>query len=419
MKENGHKEMSQGCKNSLHGNLPKMVRSFLLLTCLVLMVMGMNSQAEEPALKGELIFPEQSKHCHGSSLVECPDGNLLACWFYGSGERSADDVLIQGARRKKGEATWSPVFLMADTPGFPDCNPVLYLDVKGRLHLFWITVLAHGWEHSLLKVRTATDFTSDGPPNWSWQDNILLDPGSQFAERIAAVFNELDPEEGLWSEYAPAYTGMILEAAKDPIKIQTGWMTRIHPVTLPSGRILLPLYSDGFNVGLMAISDDGGGNWYSSSPLVGMGPIQPTVARKKDGTLVAYLRDSGGSPQRVLKSESKDEGITWSAAIDTDIPNPGSSLEVVVLADGHWLMVFNDTEQGRHSLAATLSDDEGQTWKWQRHLESTPARQGVFAYPSVIQAQDGKIHATYTHNINDRKSIKHVEFNVEWILQGE
>jgi predicted neuraminidase len=391
----------------------------LMLACLISGIWGVCGWADDAQLAGELIFPPQEKHCHGSSLVECPDGSLLACWFYGSGERNADDVLIQGARKRNGEKEWSPVFLMADTPGFPDCNPVLQVDGQGRLHLYWITVLAHGWEHSLLKVRTATDYQSEGSPKWSWQDTILLNPGKQFADRIADVFKELDPEEGIWAEYAPAYTGMILEAAKDPIKIQTGWMTRIHPTTLPSGRILLPLYSDGFNVCLMAISDDGGSTWYASSPIVGMGPIQPSVARKKDGTLVAYMRDSGGPPSRALKSESKDEGITWSAAIDTEVLNPGSSLEVVVLADGNWLMVFNDTEKGRHSLAAALSDDEGFSWKWKRHLENGPPNESSFAYPSVIQARDGNIQATYTHSLNGQKSIKHVDFNPAWIKQGD
>ena len=47
------------------------------------------------------IFALQNKHVHSSSIVECPNGDLLACWFYGSGERTADDVVIQGARLKK------------------------------------------------------------------------------------------------------------------------------------------------------------------------------------------------------------------------------------------------------------------------------------------------------------------------------
>ncbi|KXK31973.1 MAG: hypothetical protein UZ16_OP3001002691, partial [Candidatus Hinthialibacteria bacterium OLB16] len=59
----------------------------------------------------ENIFPLQPQHCHSSSLVELPNGDLLVCWFQGSGERTADDVQILGARKSL------VVFLVGDTPG--------------------------------------------------------------------------------------------------------------------------------------------------------------------------------------------------------------------------------------------------------------------------------------------------------------
>jgi hypothetical protein len=45
-------------------------------------------------------------------------------------------------------------------------------------------------------------------------------------------------------------------------------MTRTHPLILPSGRMLVPLYSDGFNASLMAISDDDGQTWRASLPTI-------------------------------------------------------------------------------------------------------------------------------------------------------
>ena len=48
------------------------------------------------------IFPMQSKHVHSSSIVELPNGDLLSCWFEGTGERKANDVKIMGSRLKKG-----------------------------------------------------------------------------------------------------------------------------------------------------------------------------------------------------------------------------------------------------------------------------------------------------------------------------
>ncbi|MBI5094634.1 MAG: exo-alpha-sialidase [Candidatus Hydrogenedentes bacterium] len=369
-------------------------------------------------MQSELIFPAQDKHCHGSSIVECPNGDLRAVWFYGSGERSADDVIVQGARRKAHAKEWSPVFTAADTPGFPDCNPVLYIDAKQKLWLFYVPVLAHAWQDCMLKYRTSVDYQKKDAPNWSWQDVIVLKPGDDFAKNIKAGLKELDLDEGMWSAYAPKYSELLAEAATDLRKCETGWMTRIHPLTLPSGRMLLPLYSDGFNLSIVAITDDAGQTWRASKPIVGLGPIQPSLVRKKDGTIAAYMRDSGMLPQRAQSATSKDDGETWSVARDTDLPNPSSSLEVVALKDGRWVMVFNDTEDGRHSLAISMSDDEGQSWKWKRHLELAEKGKGGFAYPSMIQARDRRIHITYTHNISEHKSIKHVALDPEWIKQG-
>jgi len=386
----------------------------LIVTLLVGMNLAIQAKTQ-PEIQDNPIFPLQAKHVHSSSIVECPNGDLLTCWFHGSGERTADDVVIQGARLKKGSDKWSPVFLMADTPEFPDCNPVLFVDHEERLWLFWIVVRANRWEQSILKHRMSVDYQRSGAPKWDWQDIILLKPGDTFAETIEAAFRELITEEPMWAEYAPLYSTMIIEAAGDKAKRQSGWMTRTHAIVLPSGRILLPLYSDGYNVCLVAISDDDGQHWRASKPIVGLGPIQPSIVRKKDGTLVAYMRDSGNAPYRALISTSTDDGESWSPAIDTNILNPGSSLEAIVLKDGRWVMVYNDTEDGRHSLAAALSDDEGKTWRWKRHIGRSDNREKSFAYPSLIQAADGALHLTYSYKEQGQATIRHCMFGADWI----
>ena len=354
----------------------------------------------DPPFTVESIFAPQDKHVHASSIVECPNGDLLACWFHGSGERTANDVVVQGARKTNGAEAWSSVFTMADTPGLPDCNPVLFVDAQERLWLFWAAVVANGWEHALLKYRRAEACEIEGPPQWSWQDVIILKPGDPFPVALERGFGELGAQEGCWGTYAPPYEEMLVEAAKDPVKRQKGWMTRIHPLVLPTGRILLPLYSDGFNLSLIAISDDAGDTWRASLPIVGYGPTQPSLVLKKDGTIVAYLRDEGNPPQRVQCATSGDGGESWSTATDIDIPNPSSSLEVIALNDGRWLMVGNDTEEGRHRLTACLSDDEGASWKWKRQIEPADAAGKSFGYPSLIQARDGRIHITYSRTVS-------------------
>src|SRR6478735_3226712 len=75
-----------------------------------------------PQLESELVFPLEHWHNHASMIVEAPNGDLLVCWFHGSGERTADDVVIRGARKRKSEEKWSTPFGMADTLGYPDTN---------------------------------------------------------------------------------------------------------------------------------------------------------------------------------------------------------------------------------------------------------------------------------------------------------
>jgi hypothetical protein len=81
--------------------------------------------AESPGLVKRPIFEAEPKHNHASCVAETPSGDLLAVWYSGTGERKADDVVIQAAWLAKGADAWSPRFQTADTPGYPDCNPAL------------------------------------------------------------------------------------------------------------------------------------------------------------------------------------------------------------------------------------------------------------------------------------------------------
>src|SRR5690606_32521198 len=341
----------------------KILILYILSSLIGLELLGQTVAKDQVVLQEMLLFPMQEQHVHGSSIVALPNGDFLAAWFQGSGERTADDVKIMGSRLVKGAKAWSEPFELADTPHLPDCNPVLFLNDEGTLFLVWIAVQANRWEHSILRFRTSSDFEASGAPVWDWQDNILLKPDDQFAQEVASKLGELPRLTAGWAEYAPHYDRMIIAASEDLPKRSTGWMTRIKPLILDSGKILLPLYSDGFNLSMVAVSEDQGRSWLPSLPIVGRGPIQPALAQKKNGDIVALMRDSGDAPARVQKSISQDEGQSWSVAVKTDIPNT-ASVELLVLQSGHWAFLGNDIDDGRYRVALYLSDDEGESWKW-------------------------------------------------------
>ena len=372
----------------------------------------------QPAVESELIFPLESWHNHSSSIVEFPSGELFVVWFHGSGERRADDVRVMGARRPAGSKAWSEPFVVADYPGFPDTNCTLFLDRQGRLWLFWMTFLANEVETTVINYRVSSNYEGlDGPPVWERQELLLLHHDlDRFAAKVreaaAPLLADASPERA-------DYLVQLMENAADKYRSRTGWMVRTHPVQLPSGRILVGLYSDLYDFSLAAISDDDGLTWRPSEPMVGFGNVQPGFVRKKDGTLVAYMRDNGLAPKRIPRAESRDEGETWSAVADTPLPNPGASVEPITLANGDWLLVYNDLEEGRHSLAVALSTDEGASWSEPRHLDRSEPGTGSYHYPSVIQARDGAIHVTYSYFVEGGKAIKHARFPLEWVRSPE
>jgi len=386
------------------------------------------ASAEAPMHSGELIFPLEKWHNHGSCIVECPNGDLIVCWFHGSGERSADDVQILGARKVKRTGTWTKPFVMADTPGFPDTNCCMIIDPQERLWLLWPTIQANTWESALMKYKISTNYMMpEGPPEWGLMKVLHMKPGNDFEAKVRRA-----TEAYLAGFEVPAEMAGVVEAwkernyqqAADKLTRRLGWFTRAHPYILDGRTMLVGLYSDGFSFSLVALTDDWGKTWRFSDPIVGGGNIQPSFARKKDGTIVAYMRDNGPPPKRVHVSESKDGGVTWSTVYDhPQLPNPGAGLEVANLADGDWICVYNDTERGRHSLAVSVSDDEGATWKWTRHLEKAEPGQGSFHYPSIVQGRDGMLHVSYSYFVptpeGERKSIKYATFNKAWVLAGD
>ncbi len=54
---------------------------------------------------------------------------------------------------------------MADTPNFPDCNPVLFLSPSNKLFLFWMVIKSNRWEESILKYKRSSAFNKQGAPN--------------------------------------------------------------------------------------------------------------------------------------------------------------------------------------------------------------------------------------------------------------
>ena len=324
-------------------------------------------------LESEMVFTGTSRYpqSHGSTIVETPEGDLLAAWYAGSREKG-DDVVILTSRKARGGGTWSKPEIAADTPGKPEGNPVLFMPDGNKLVLFYQTIhgggegpttKTTGWTTCDIKYRSSfDDGASWGPDAW--------------------------------------------------VRRKWGYVIRTKPLVV-GGRTLLPTHDEINWASLVMIGDvSKKAPWIASNVVTTgegfqKGNIEPAIVELGDGTLLMYMRS--GSRTCVWQSRSVDGGMTWTPPARTSLPNPDSAIEFVGLGDGMIVLVLNHSPETRNPLSIAISEDDCETWHGFRDLENGP---GSFSYPAAIQARDGLIHITYTYK---REGIKHVALEPSWI----
>ncbi len=382
-------------------------------------IVALLGSADSVLFESSLIFDpdiESRGHVHASCIVECPNGDLRVVWYengpdlpppyFSENRDKSDDVRIAGSRKASGSDIWEPVHVAADTFGVSDNNPCMVVDQGDRLWLFHVTLLGVSevsWTSALIRYHISSRYEHTGAPEWDIQDILvprLFSLETRPADSAALPGNETDARPETRSR----------KKQVDPFKTRLGWMPRAHPIIRSDGALLLPLANENYGIAAIAITKDGGTTWAMGEPVPGRGLEQPTIVEFLDGTMKAFFRN-GHLAHRILSSESKDGGITWSPVERTDLPHPNAGIEAMLTDSGRLMMVCNDLEQDRDRLVVSLSEDRGATWSHTRQIENSPGER--FDYPSLIQGQDGTFHLTYSYNT---KTIKYVRFHEAWVL---
>lgn len=315
--------------------------------------------------QAEFIFEENSieglaEH-HSATIAGLPGGDIMAAWYSCTREATPDSA-IYFSILKKGGREWTPPRVVEDTPGVSNGNPVLFVDRKGAVHCYYVSLYGDWWTGS----RIMRKISADGGSTWGDEETIID---------------------------------------------EKGWMLRNKPVTLNDGGIVFPVYDEkDWTPGFLG-SEDGGRSWdflARGLPAPGGGAIQPTVIQRDTGELFALLRtrDAGRS---IWSFTSPNGGRNWSEPRRTKKPNPDSGIDMVKLDNGNVVLAYNNAHYTRTPLNVTFADNQHGYWLQIRILEKDT---GEFSYPSIIQGADGLIHIVYTYN---RRTIKHAAFDENWV----
>ena len=89
------------------------------------------------SIKKEFIFEKDSvtPACHASTVLPLADGRVIAAWFGGKHEKSADVEVYISIRNTDG--VWSKPVIVSENDGVPHWNPMLYMRENGEIILYY------------------------------------------------------------------------------------------------------------------------------------------------------------------------------------------------------------------------------------------------------------------------------------------
>ncbi len=326
--------------------------------------------------------PKITSFVHSPALTEMTNGNLMAVWYGGSGEKESDVALYMSIYdREEGHWTDSRLITNRDQSQaelgryvYTIGNPVLLTDSRGIIWLFYVTASLPGWSSSSINLKAS----SDGGKTWTPAKRLISHPFLNVATLVRGV-----------------------------------------PFLYTDGSIGLPVYHDflGLFPELLQLSADGI-ILHKTRMHYGRSSLQPSIIPMDERRAIALLRPGFTlwqkalpEPSRVLEAHTSDGGQHWTRPVKLALANPGSSVMGVRISDGSILLVFNNSTTARDDLSLAISSDSGNQWKVIYTFEhGGPGAK--FSYPYIIQAEDGRIHLVYAWK---RSLIKHVVFNEVWI----
>jgi sialidase-1 len=214
-----------------------------------------------------------------------------------------------------------------------------------------------------------------------------------------------------------------------------GWFctNNDHILRLSTGRILLPAHSvigggpyQGAKSKLESftfLSDDEGRTWKRSAgamTAVGRGCHEPSIIERKDGTLLAFLRNTNAC---IYRAVSEDGGNQWSVPEPTDLIAPESpSLVKRIPQTGDLLLVWNRVASSkgtpRTPLSVAVSPDDGKTWGHVQHVANDPKSDA--AYASAWFQDDEVLIAYYSraHHWSRDSEITLRGYDIEQLYGG-
>jgi predicted neuraminidase len=333
--------------------------------------------ARAAIVRAEIPAPALGEN-HGAAIAELPSGALLVCWYSGDHEEDWSVRILCSGSQDEGSSWSSPWTAVAPRDRAAGAaadnkslgNVTLTVTPDGRVWMLHGVIqsrptpvgnICKNWVCGRIDARVS----ADGGRTWSTATR-LVDLGGALPR----------------AEPKPYGDGWLL-----PFYLETAQQSVIGRVALTGEAATLR----------------------ASWPLPGWKLIQPALAPLGDGRFRAFFRDQ--KREGVYAALFDPEAGAWTTPERTNLPNPGSAIDVFQDDAERFVLIYNPSSTTREILALARSED-GVHFQAGCNL-SLPAADAVAAYPSVIRGRKGDWSVVYSANAKGR--IRFVRFDSGWL----
>ncbi|MBQ6829730.1 MAG: exo-alpha-sialidase [Clostridia bacterium] len=352
----------------------------------------------------------------GCGIAEGPNGELLACTMTGGDTEPCDDHVMILTRSFDHGRTWSdPEIIVGNengengSGGIISVNGQTLFDGKNYLRIArWPAKDTYSvWHYT-------TGISEDGCRTWGEELPVTKVDGEGLSSGVGNIIRT--------SKGELLCSGSINQ--KRPVPLKAGVARLAYAKSEEEALAMEPAREDeekpsaefgDWHVKMCCFETNEDftefkvrGNLIDNRPL---GLCETQIIELKDGSLALLARAEWGG--YLWRSDSFDNGYTWTPAYQTDIPNPSSLTTLMRLPDGRIAMFLNPTggvvgKRGdRKRLAVWVSNDEMKTWYIK---EDIVAGEFYLSYPDPRILSDGTICFGYDHN---RRGTRYVEIEIE------
>lgn len=336
----------------------------------------------KPIYISQFASHQSTPEVHSATAIALDNNDILAFWYGGTREGHKDVAIFQN-RWHNDSKQWGQeqaiITRQSTQTGTSRYirklgNPVVTRGPDNALWLFYVSVSIGGWAGSSINFVKSHD---EGQ-SWSKPKRLITTPFLNISTLIKGA-----------------------------------------SVTYTDGTIGLPIYHEFLGkFGVMIRLNQQAEVIHKTRLSWGKTSLQPIIFVTSADAALAMMRYHGPPPNRILSQDMTNAGLNLSKPKKTSLPNPDAGIMGLTLQDNQLLLAFNNHEEEREDMSIAISNDAGKNWKVLATIEANrlkvPDKLKQFAYPWLLQTNNGTVHLLYTWH---KSHIKHVVFNQAWLPQ--